>query len=303
MVQVVKWYLSAFHSGRKTPVAKKPYNPILGEIFQCYYNIPGEVVDSNQVSDGPVPWATRDQATLIAEQVSHHPPISAFYAEHFNRRMQIDGYIWTRSKFLGLSIGVHMVGKAVLSLLDRDEEYILTFPSAYGRSILTVPWFEMGGLVAIDCPKTGYHTDIEFLTKPFYSNKKNQIQGSIYGPDKKVLYTLDGEWNGVMNIKTGKKPSEILVNTHSEIIKKQVRSIDKQEDYESRRLWREVTYFLKNKQMNLATQAKQKIEQIQRDDAKYRRENNIKWKPRYFQEQGENWIYVNPLVKRLQQQQ
>jgi hypothetical protein len=37
MVQVVKWYLSTFHAGRKSPVAKKPYNPILGEIFQCWY--------------------------------------------------------------------------------------------------------------------------------------------------------------------------------------------------------------------------------------------------------------------------
>ena len=84
-----------------------------------------------------MPWASRDQLTFIAEQVSHHPPISAFYAEHFNKRIQLDGYTWTKSKFLGLSIGVHMVGKAVLSLLDHEEEYILTFPSAYGRSILT----------------------------------------------------------------------------------------------------------------------------------------------------------------------
>ena len=58
-----------------------------------------------------------------------------------------------------------MVGKAVISLLDHDEEYIITFPSAYGKSILTVPWFEMGGLITITCPKTGYSADIEFLTK------------------------------------------------------------------------------------------------------------------------------------------
>jgi hypothetical protein len=40
IIQVVKWYLSAFHSGRKSDVAKKPYNPVLGEIFQCWYTIP-----------------------------------------------------------------------------------------------------------------------------------------------------------------------------------------------------------------------------------------------------------------------
>jgi hypothetical protein len=40
MVQVVKWYLSAYHAGRKSAVAKKPYNPIVGEIFRCHWNIP-----------------------------------------------------------------------------------------------------------------------------------------------------------------------------------------------------------------------------------------------------------------------
>lgn len=121
-----------------------------------------------------------------------------------------------------------MIGKAVLSLLDLDEEYVANFPSAYGRSILTVPWFEMGGEVTVSCAKTGYYANIEFLTKvihiylftltltstiiklskflkPFYGGKKHQIQGTIFGPDKKPLYTLDGDWNGTMFIKSGSK--------------------------------------------------------------------------------------------------
>jgi hypothetical protein len=40
MIQVVRWYLSAYHAGRKSTVAKKPYNPIIGEIFRCHWNIP-----------------------------------------------------------------------------------------------------------------------------------------------------------------------------------------------------------------------------------------------------------------------
>lgn len=32
-------------------------------------------------------------------------------------------------------------------------------------SILGVPWFEMGGKVTIDCEKTGYTANLEFLTK------------------------------------------------------------------------------------------------------------------------------------------
>lgn len=45
MVQVVKWYLSAFHAGRKGSVAKKPYNPILGEVFFCHWDLPFETED------------------------------------------------------------------------------------------------------------------------------------------------------------------------------------------------------------------------------------------------------------------
>ncbi len=42
MVQCVRWYMSAFHAGRRSSVAKKPYNPILGETFQAYYVLPDE---------------------------------------------------------------------------------------------------------------------------------------------------------------------------------------------------------------------------------------------------------------------
>jgi hypothetical protein len=45
--------------------------------------------------------------------------------------------------------------------------------------------------------------------------------------------------------------------------------------------------------------AKQRLEQMQRDDAKFRKETNQKWKTKYFHEQGEHWIYVKPLVNRL----
>ena len=60
-------------------------------------------------------------------------PVSAFYAENYNKRISVDGYIWSKSKFLGLSIGVHMIGQAVISVMDYDEEYIITFPNGYGR--------------------------------------------------------------------------------------------------------------------------------------------------------------------------
>jgi hypothetical protein len=74
-------------------------------------------------------------------------------------------HIWTKSKFLGLSIGVNNVGHGSIYLLDKGEEYVCTFPSAYGRSILTVPWVELGGPVSITCQQTGFSAHIDFQTK------------------------------------------------------------------------------------------------------------------------------------------
>ena len=70
MIQVVRWYMSTFRAGRKSPVAKKPYNPILGEIFQCWYNLPSNNENKKIIENGPVPWASNEQLTFIAEQVN-----------------------------------------------------------------------------------------------------------------------------------------------------------------------------------------------------------------------------------------
>lgn len=126
------------------------------------------------MKDGPVNDAHPGNLTFIAEQVSHHPPISAFYAEHVEKKIMCSAHIYTKSRFLGLSIGVNNIGQGSIYLLDKGEEYIVSFPSAYGRSILTVPWVELGGSVTITCPQTGYSAAVEFLTKvgfgPFYSD-------------------------------------------------------------------------------------------------------------------------------------
>lgn len=92
MVQIVRWYLSSYHAGRNSSVAKKPYNPILGEIFRCHWDVPGITnVESESTNDitnqsesldatilieeeNPLPWTDADQLVFLAEQVSHHPP-------------------------------------------------------------------------------------------------------------------------------------------------------------------------------------------------------------------------------------
>ena len=40
--------------------------------------------------------------------------VSAFYAENVQKKIQINAHIYTKSKFLGLAIGVHNIGQGIL---------------------------------------------------------------------------------------------------------------------------------------------------------------------------------------------
>ncbi|XP_033221784.1 oxysterol-binding protein-related protein 9 isoform X1 [Belonocnema kinseyi] len=309
MVQVVRWYLCSFHAGRKSGVAKKPYNPVLGEVFRCHWDLMNEKEQDNLskpgaklVKEGPIPWCTENQLSFIAEQVSHHPPVSGFYAEHVGKRISFGAHVWTKSKFLGLSIGVHNVGKGWVTVLDHGEEYVVTFPNGYGRSILTVPWIELGGTTTITCAQTGFNATVEFLTKPFYGGKRNRISCQVNQPaDKKPFLVINGEWNGVMEAKWADGRTEIFADVRDlKIEKKLVKPMCEQEDCESRKVWREVTMGLRINDMDKATAAKYSIEQKQRDEARIRKEANIAWQTKLFKETKEGgYAYVKPLADRL----
>lgn len=109
MVRFVEYYLTSFHEGRKGAVAKKPYNPIIGETFHCSWKVPKRP-EAQGAAD---PAAPQDytQVRFVAEQVSHHPPVSGFYAECPERQMCVNTHVWTKSKFMGMSIGVSMIGE------------------------------------------------------------------------------------------------------------------------------------------------------------------------------------------------
>lgn len=57
-----------------------------------------------------------------------------------------------------------------LNLLTHGETYVFTFPCAYLRCMLTVPWIELGGRVSIVCTSTGYNASVTFQTKVGHGN-------------------------------------------------------------------------------------------------------------------------------------
>ncbi|KAK8719058.1 hypothetical protein OTU49_014277, partial [Cherax quadricarinatus] len=80
MKQVTRWYLSGFY--KKPKGLKKPYNPILGETFRCYWRHPNG-----------------SRTFYVAEQVSHHPPVSAIYVTNRQEGFSLTTTVLAKSKF------------------------------------------------------------------------------------------------------------------------------------------------------------------------------------------------------------
>lgn len=70
----------------------KPFNPLLGETYELQ----------------------RNDFKILCEQVSHHPPISAFHAESVNYKFY--GSINPNIKFMGKSITIQPKGVVTVEL-------------------------------------------------------------------------------------------------------------------------------------------------------------------------------------------
>ncbi|XP_038617325.1 oxysterol-binding protein-related protein 10 [Tachyglossus aculeatus] len=332
VISFVEYYLTSFHEGRKGAVAKKPYNPIIGETFHCSWHVPRDKVTSHRTSKTPSTAARaqagpatgpeeRDRAdgtdesvrvdgtekrdladgyklSFVAEQVSHHPPVSCFYCECKEKRICVNTHVWTKSKFMGMSIGVSMVGEGVLNLLEHEEEYVFTLPSAYARSILTVPWVELGGKVNINCAKTGYSATVTFHTKPFYGGKVHRVTAEVkHNPTNTIVCKAQGEWNGTLEFTYSNGETKVINTTTLPVIPKKIRPVAKQGPFESRHLWQHVTSSLKSGNIDAATKYKHHLEERQRTEEKQRAAVGAPWKPKYFTKEGDGWTFFNPLWK------
>ncbi|PVU86954.1 hypothetical protein BB560_006578, partial [Smittium megazygosporum] len=242
------------------------------EFFRCRYDLPGNV-----------------KAYFISEQVSHHPPMTAFAYYCPEKNTFIEGDLRPKGKFLGNSVGVFLSGSTRIYLKDFDEEYIVTYPNMYARGILFGKMvLEIGEKATITCAKNDLLFRIEFKTKGFFGGSYNQVSGKIKNiSENEILAEISGNWEKVMKMKrkTSKGATEsVFFDSEAEKITPLiVADIEEQEDNESRRLWRHATKAIAGKDLNLATEEKTKIEEQQRNDVKERAEKNETWTPRFFE--------------------
>ncbi|XP_024882322.1 oxysterol-binding protein-related protein 8 isoform X1 [Temnothorax curvispinosus] len=281
MKAVVKWYLSGFY--KKPQGLKKPYNPLLGETFRCYWQHPNG-----------------SRTFYLAEQLSHHPPISGFYVTNRQDGFTISATIIAKSKFYGNSTSAVLDGIAVLTMLPRGEDYTMTIPYAHCKGILMGTLsMELGGKVNIICEKTGYQTELEFKLKPFLGGAElmNQVVGRIR-LGKETLATISGYWDGLILITDKRTGQEnVFFNPTPEIRKKRLKKftvpMEYQGPWESEKLWYAVTQAINSDDQVAATEAKTRLEEAQRERAKERKHLGQEWIPKYFVQDiiTGNWVY------------
>nr|AZQ56621.1 oxysterol-binding protein [Suhomyces bolitotheri] len=267
-ILMLKWYLASWHIAPKA--VKKPLNPVLGEVFACYWdNLPND-----------------NKAYYVSEQVSHHPPKSSYFYLVPELKIRVDGVVIPKSKFLGNSSAAIMEGWGHVTLGERDEVYIMNQPNVYCRGILFGKLkTELGDHMYVKCPKTGFEADIEFKTKGLISGTYDAIEGVVRNSKtSEALFNISGKWNEVMEIKdlkTGEK--KVLFDTASSRLQKpRVKPVEEQWEYESRRLWKPTIEGLSKSDHTLATDEKFKVENEQRQQAKKRAELGVEFHPRLF---------------------
>lgn len=286
-VSVTRLFLAGLHY--RVPGVKNPLNPVIGEIFRCKWDNP----DSESV--------------YIAEQISHHPPHSAFVYYNIKKGIAINTNLEpTYVKFFGNSAETHMNGLMRLYLLGKNfdyEVYEITFPSILLKGILFGTLvYEMVGKTSITCQKTGFSAEIEWKPKSLFKGKYNSIVGKIK-QDKKEIYTINGFWDAAMTITDSRtKETTVLVDTAQQRVQeKMVAPKEQQAPNESRRLWEDVIAGMLKGYEDEALNAKRKLEAIQRADENERHTKNIEWIPKLFIKNSEGIYYYHKWDEVVQQ--
>ncbi|XP_060099880.1 oxysterol-binding protein-related protein 1 isoform X2 [Heteronotia binoei] len=153
----------------------KPFNPLLGETYELIREDLG--------------------FRLISEQVSHHPPVSAFYAEGLNNDFVFHGSIYPKLKFWGKSVEAEPKGIITLKLLEHNEAYTWTNPTCCVHNIIVGKlWIEQYGNMEITNHKTGDKCILNFKPCGLFGKELHKVEGYIQDKSKKKLCALYGKW-------------------------------------------------------------------------------------------------------------
>ncbi|KAL6925419.1 hypothetical protein ACO0SA_000014 [Hanseniaspora valbyensis] len=279
---VVRWFISTLksqYSSRNESMGseKKPLNPFLGEVFVGKW-------------EHKEPQGT---TVCLSEQVSHHPPITAYSIFNDTNKISLQGYNQAKPTFSSAMLSVKQFGHALLKIGDFNE-YLLTLPSLHIEGLIAAsPYVELDGKSFIQ-GSFGHFAVIDFFGKGWMSGKKNSFKCKIYNSksdydcDEKALFVISGQWSGISTIYTGddekkkKNPQEFYDASRIPVEQLQVKPIEEQNEFESRRAWKDVAAAIKEGDFNKIHQTKTVLEEAQRTLRKNEEESGNAWETRWF---------------------
>ena len=156
---------------------RKPFNPLLGETFEFF----------------------EKDIKCIIEQISHHPPIAAFYCESDD--YEIWGQLIFKIQFSMSGFELVPTGPFNLRLKKTDERFNFTRPRySIHNYIVGKLYFWINGEMTCTNEKTKEKISVVFKPKGWTSANDYLAEGEITDRDHKVKYTVSGKWKGYVSI-------------------------------------------------------------------------------------------------------
>uniref|UniRef100_A0A7N8YDJ2 Oxysterol-binding protein n=1 Tax=Mastacembelus armatus TaxID=205130 RepID=A0A7N8YDJ2_9TELE len=279
---VVSGYASSYYR-----TGGKPFNPVLGETYEC---------------DRP------DKGfRFVAEQVSHHPPISACHAESKNFVFWQD--VRCKNKFWGKSMEIVPVGTTHVTLPEFGDHYEWNKVTSCIHNILSGQrWIEHYGEISIKNSTIDIcQCKITFVKAKYWNSSVNEVEGSITDQKGKVIHRLFGKWNEA--VFCGDPPSATCIWRANPV------PVDHEQYYGFTKFAVELNELgpclklllpptdtrlrvdqrlLEEGNLEAAEEQKQRIEQLQRERRRVLEENNVTHQPKFFRRsKDDTWVSNN----------
>uniref|UniRef100_A0A8C0VR48 Oxysterol-binding protein n=1 Tax=Cyanistes caeruleus TaxID=156563 RepID=A0A8C0VR48_CYACU len=255
----------------------KPFNPVLGETYECIREDKG--------------------FRFFSEQVSHHPPISACHCESKNFVFWQD--IRWKNKFWGKSMEILPVGTLNVTLPKYGDYYVWNKVTTCIHNILSGRrWIEHYGEITIRNTKSSICIcKLTFVKVNYWNSNVNEVQGVVIDQEGKVVHRLFGKWHeglycGVAPSakciwRPGSMPTNyeryygftrfaIELNELDPLLKDLLPATDAR--------FRPDQRLLEEGNIEAAASEKQRIEELQRARRRYMEENGIEYVPKFFKE-------------------
>uniref|UniRef100_A0A674E7T9 Oxysterol-binding protein n=1 Tax=Salmo trutta TaxID=8032 RepID=A0A674E7T9_SALTR len=275
---VISGYSSTYYRA-----GSKPFNPLLGETYECIREDKG--------------------MCFIAEQVSHHPPISACHADS-NKFTFWQDVRW-KNKFWGKSMEILPIGTVNVMLPSFGDHYEWNKVTTCVHNILSGRrWIEHYGEITIRNTKSSACIcKLTFVKGNYWSSNVNEVQGIVMDQEGKVVHRLFGKWHEGLYCgvppsakciwRTGSMPTDYelyygFTRFAIELNELCPEMQDLLPPTDAR--FRPDQRHLEEGNVEMAASEKQRIEDLQRTRRKWQEENDIKHEPRFFKER---WVTNN----------